>query len=69
MSAGRITTALPALRSRNFRLLFGGQAVSVIGDALFPVALAFAVLDDLDGTPAQLGNGGKCDPSRDRCGE
>ncbi len=26
-----------------------------MGDALFPVALAFAVLDDLDGTPAQLG--------------
>lgn len=38
-----------------FRLLFAGQAVSVIGDALFPVALAFAVLDELDGTPAQLG--------------
>ena len=45
---------LPALRSRNFRLLFAGQAVSQIGDALFPVALAFAVLD-LGGTPAQLG--------------
>jgi MFS family permease len=29
--------------------------VSVVGDALFPVALAFAVLDELDGTPAQLG--------------
>ena len=38
-----------------FRLLFSGQAVSVIGDALFPVALAFAVLDELDGTPGQLG--------------
>jgi|tagenome__1003787_1003787.scaffolds.fasta_scaffold20945501_2 hypothetical protein len=54
MSAGRITNALPALRSRNFRLLFGGQAVSVVGDALFPVALAFAVLD-LGGSPGQLG--------------
>jgi MFS family permease len=41
--------------NRQFRLLFGGQAVSVVGDALFPVALAFAVLDELDGTPAQLG--------------
>jgi predicted MFS family arabinose efflux permease len=41
--------------SRQFRLLFAGQAVSVVGDALFPVALAFAVLDELDGTPAQLG--------------
>jgi MFS family permease len=29
--------------------------VSVIGDALFPVALAFAVLDELNGTPGQLG--------------
>jgi MFS transporter len=54
MSTSRIITALPALRSRNFRLLFGGQAVSVIGDALFPVALAFAVLD-LGGSPGQLG--------------
>jgi Major Facilitator Superfamily len=54
MSASRITSALPALHSRNFRLLFGGQAVSVIGDALFPVALAFAVLD-LGGSPGQLG--------------
>jgi len=38
-----------------FRLLFAGQAVSVVGDALFPVALAFAVLDELNGTPAELG--------------
>jgi MFS family permease len=41
--------------SAQFRLLFSGQAVSVIGDALFPVALAFAVLDELDGSPGQLG--------------
>ena len=54
MSAGRLTSALPALQSRNFRLLFAGQAVSVVGDALFPVALAFAVLD-LGGSPGQLG--------------
>jgi hypothetical protein len=33
--------------NRQFRLLFAGQSVSVIGDALFPVALAFAVLDEL----------------------
>ena len=54
MAAGRLTSALPALQSRNFRLLFAGQAVSVVGDALFPVALAFAVLD-LGGSPGQLG--------------
>jgi MFS family permease len=46
---------LPVLRHRDFRLLFSGQAVSVLGDALFPVALAFAVLDGLGGSPAQLG--------------
>jgi MFS family permease len=43
------------LRLPQFRLLFSGQAVSVIGDALLPVALAFAVLDELDGSPGQLG--------------
>jgi MFS family permease len=46
---------MEVLRLRPFRLLFAGQAVSVVGDALAPVALAFAVLDELDGTPAQLG--------------
>jgi MFS family permease len=46
---------VPVLRHRDFRLLFYGQAVSVLGDALFPVALAFAVLDGLDASPAQLG--------------
>jgi MFS family permease len=54
MSGRRVTAALPALKSRNFRLLFAGQSVSVVGDALFPVALAFAVLD-LGGSPGQLG--------------
>jgi predicted MFS family arabinose efflux permease len=46
---------VPVLRHRDFRLLFGGQAVSVIGDALLPVALAFAVLDGLDGSAGELG--------------
>jgi MFS family permease len=50
----RIAAALPALESRDFRLLYAGQAVSVVGDALFPVALAFAVLD-LGGSPGELG--------------
>ena len=36
-------------------MLLAGQAVSFVGDALFPVALAFAVLDELDGTPGELG--------------
>jgi MFS family permease len=33
-----------ALRERNFRLLFIGQATSALGDRFVPVALAFAVL-------------------------
>jgi MFS family permease len=36
--------ALAPLRERNFRLLWIGQAVSASGDALSPVALAFATL-------------------------
>lgn len=43
-----------ALRERPFRLLFVGQAVSLVGDALVPVALAFAVLD-LTGSASDLG--------------
>jgi MFS family permease len=47
---------LPAvLKLPQFRLLFSGTAVSVVGDGLFPVALAFAVLDELHGTAGQLG--------------
>jgi MFS family permease len=50
----RIRAALPVLRHRDFRLLFGGQAISVVGDALFPVALAFAVLE-LSGSATSIG--------------
>ena len=51
----QLAAALPALRIRPLRLLLAGQWVSFIGDALFPVALAFAVLDELDGSAGQLG--------------
>src|SRR3954464_7881428 len=34
----------PVLRAREFRLLFSAQAVSVLGDRMAVVALAFAVL-------------------------
>jgi MFS family permease len=44
-----------ALGEREFRLLWLGQTTSVLGDALVPVALAFAVLDDLDGSATDLG--------------
>ena len=42
------------LRERDFALFFWGQAVSVLGDGLFPIALAFAVLE-LGGSPTELG--------------
>jgi MFS family permease len=45
---------LGPLREREFRLLFIGRAVSYFGNAVAPVALAFAVLD-LTGSKADLG--------------
>jgi MFS family permease len=42
------------LRHRNFRLLVTGTTTSALGNAITPVALAFAVLD-LGGSAAQLG--------------
>jgi MFS family permease len=42
------------LRERDFALFFWGQFVSVLGDGIFPIALAFAVLD-LGGSPTALG--------------
>jgi MFS family permease len=43
-----------ALHERNFRSLFLGQSVSVLGDGITPVAITFAVLD-LTGSPTDLG--------------
>ena len=46
---------LPAvLHERQFRLLYGAQLSSLLGDGLVPVALAFAVLD-LTGNAGDLG--------------
>ena len=42
------------LREREFRLLFVGRTVSLVGNAIAPVALAFAVLD-LTGSKTDLG--------------
>jgi MFS family permease len=42
------------LRERNFRLYFVGQTTSAVGNAMVPVALAFAVLR-LTGSAADLG--------------
>jgi predicted MFS family arabinose efflux permease len=47
--------ALSPLAEREFRLLFVGRLVSFLGTAVAPVALAFAVIDDLDGSASQLG--------------
>ena len=41
----RLPHAPRALREREFRLLFLGQSVSLVGDGMVSVALAFAVLD------------------------
>jgi predicted MFS family arabinose efflux permease len=44
-----------ALHEPQFRLLFLGRTASLLGSAFAPVALAFAVLDDLDGSATALG--------------
>ena len=41
----RLRESLDVLHRREFRLLFAGQAVSVLGDRMVAVALAFAVLE------------------------
>lgn len=47
--------ASAALRERDFRLLFLARTASLLGSSFAPVALAFAVLDDLDGSATELG--------------
>ena len=47
-------TALAPLRHREFRLLFTGRATTILGSAMAPVALAFAVLD-ITGSKTDLG--------------
>lgn len=45
---------LGPLEEREFRLLFSGQAVSVLGDGVAPLAIAFAVLE-VTGSAVDLG--------------
>ncbi|MFC7494622.1 MULTISPECIES: MFS transporter [unclassified Nocardioides] len=47
-------TNLAALRHRDFRMLVTGTATSALGNAITPIALAFAVLD-LGGSASELG--------------
>jgi MFS family permease len=49
-----VRASLAPLREREFRLLFAGRGVSLVGSAIAPVALAFAVLD-LTGSKTDLG--------------
>ncbi len=49
-------TFIPApLRARDFRLLFAGQVVSMFGNAMAPVGLAFAILNTLHGHATDVG--------------
>ncbi|MBB3041998.1 MFS transporter [Nocardioides soli] len=47
-------TTLTALRHRDFRMLVAGTTTSALGNAITPIALAFAVLD-LGGSASELG--------------
>ena len=49
------TQALTAFRHRNYRLFFGGQAISLIGTWMQQVAQAWLVLTITDGDPLWLG--------------
>jgi MFS family permease len=50
----RLGAGLGALGEREFRLVYGAQVVSLLGDGIVPVALAFAILD-LTGSATDLG--------------
>jgi len=52
--SARLGDSLGVLRRRDFRLLFVGQGVSVLGDRMVAVALAFAVLE-VGGSASELG--------------
>ncbi|HEU4429096.1 MAG TPA: MFS transporter [Myxococcota bacterium] len=46
---------LSLLQETGFRRLFAARLISMFGSAMTPIALPFAVLDDLAGTPSQVG--------------
>ncbi len=50
----RLPQSVEVLRGRDFRLLFGAQSVSVFGDRMVAVALAFAVLS-VGGSASSVG--------------
>jgi MFS family permease len=50
----RLSASLTPLRHQTFRLFFGARVVSLLGTAIAPIALAFAVLD-LTGSTLDMG--------------
>ena len=50
----RLPDSLAVLRRRDFRLVFGAHAVSLVGDRMVNIALAFAVLE-LGGSASDIG--------------
>jgi MFS family permease len=46
---------LRVLRQRPYRLLLTAQTISLLGSAIAPVALAFAILDRPGGSASELG--------------
>jgi MFS family permease len=48
-------TSLGPFHERQFRLLFFGRTISMLGSAMAPVALAFAILNTLHGSPTDIG--------------
>ena len=55
MSAGRAREALTLLRDPSFARLAAARLVSTFGTAMTPIALPFAVLEDLGGDAEQVG--------------
>ena len=51
----QLREALAVLGERDFRNLFFARSISFLGSSFAPVALAFAVLDDLNASPSALG--------------
>ena len=50
-----VRARLGALHERDFRLLFTATTITTLGDAVATIALTFAVLQTLGGSPLQLG--------------
>src|SRR5690349_9443754 len=54
LKTGRHSSSVSLLRNRDFLRFFGAQAISMFGDRMVPIALAFAVLQ-LGGSATEVG--------------